>query len=429
MKHSSRTLLALAVLSPAIFALDVKNDDLKLGLKLQLQVRAEKSWASNVSGGNYLSYAASEALSNAQSDTVDFYIRRARIGFAGTYKGEYKFAFLLRDDNQDKKTSSSRLPETHYAYIERLIKQEDLGLEHAVRMGLDYAWFNGASAAFSSSSFLFPTERVTAGMVGPRGVGAGYKMTHKMVQWGVDVQNNSKTEKSALGQGYTGAPAPGAPNGDGANATNTGYNGKGGEGLFIGTRVQVIPFDSDEKGHMKPVESFLGKDGTGVLLSAEYGRNQGDNVGTDTFNTTAFGFELLGHYNQVTALAEWRQAKTNLIRAVGANDTNVATAYLVQFGFALPLGDQVIEPAFRWTHLNSDGDVREAGPFGGEEYGASGNSFDLGVNYYIHGHSNKLQLAWQHWRAEEATKIVDGTAASYPTPTADNVRFQWQLSF
>ena len=416
MKYTSRTLIALAALSPAVMALDVKDDDLKLGLKLQLQVRAEKSWAASRSGSAY-SAAESASVAGSEADQVDFYIRRARIGFAGTWKGEYKFAYLLRNDNQDKATNStaSRTPQTHYAFIERIIKQEDLGIEHGIRAGLDYAWFNGTSAVFSSSSFLFPTERATGAMLAPRGTGVGYKLNSKMVQFGFDVQNNTGDSVAVASDGVTG----------------------GNEGLFYGTRLQIIPFDSAEKGHMKPVESFLGKDGTGVMISSEFGVNQFDNTSaTNTTTTKGYGFELLAHANAITFLAEWRQTVANYDNQATPDRVNVATAYLFQIGYAIPWGDEVIEPAFRWTRLNSISQASESSEYGTSEFGGSGYSYDVGINYYLHGNSNKFQLAWQHWRSEggttNATLGGDGTlgaAQQGSNARADIVRAQWQISF
>lgn len=412
MKHTSPTLLIIAALAaaPGMHALSVKDDDLSLGLKLQLQVRAEKGWAQGTDNNQY---NVTEGVAG-EPDVMDFYVRRARIGFSGTWKKEYKFAYLMRTDNQDKNAGASttgttgRTPQTHYAFVERIIKQEDMGLEHGVRFGLDYAWFNGASAAFSSSSFLFPTERATGGMVGPRGVGVGYKLQHKMVTWGVDVQNNTGDDQGSATNGTADQ----------------------GEGMFVGSRVQVIAYDSDEKGHMKTVESFLGKDGKGVLVSAEYGLNEGDNSSaTRTTNTTAYGFEVLGHMDAFTALAEWRQQITRQHNTATADDTNVGTCYLFQIGYAMPMGDQVLEPAFRWTKLNSDADAGEVANYGTSEYGTSGYSWDLGLNYYIHGHSNKLQLAWQHWRGEDGTYLGAAGNQEYVAAKADIVRLQWGLSF
>ena len=426
MKHISPTILVIAAFAaaPGLHALSVKDDDLSLGLKLQLQVRAEKGWAQ---GADNTTNNVTENT-GGEPDEMDFYVRRARIGFSGTWKGEYKFAYLMRTDNQDKAAQggATRTPQTHVAYLERVIKQEDMGIEHGARMGLDYAWFNGTSAAFSSSSFLFPTDRATVGMLAPRGTGVGYKMSHKKFTWGVDVQNNT---------------------GDGTNtATGTDGSADQGEGLFIGSRVQVIAMDSEEKGHMKTVESFLGKEGKGVLISAEYGINKADNVAYDynsdgdtadagealadsTVDTTAYGFEVLAHMDAITALAEWRQQITRANSRVVADDTNVSTCYLFQIGYALPMGDQVLEPAFRWTKLDSDADRGEVASYGGGEAGTSGYTWELGMNYYIHGHSNKLQLAYMNWRGEDGQFNGAGANRTYTAASADIVRFQWGLSF
>jgi hypothetical protein len=188
---------------------------------------------------------------------------------------------------------------------------------------------------------------------------------------------------------------------------------------------------------MKTVESFLGKDGTGVLISAEYGINRDDNTpGNNTStNTTAYGFEVLAHHNAFTALAEYRQtiAKPVTPTTAALDENTVATCYLIQVGYAMPMGDQVLEPAFRWTRLNKrahgtgSGVNGENSPYGTSEYGESGYSWDLGVNYYIHGFSNKLQLAWQHWRAEDGAMV--GNPSEYVAPKADIVRIQWALAF
>ncbi|MCS6969723.1 MAG: hypothetical protein NZ552_01730, partial [Planctomycetes bacterium] len=123
-----------------------------------------------------------------------------------------------------------------------------------------------------------------------------------------------------------------------------------GEGLFYGARVHLIPFDSDEKGHMRPVESFVGKEGTGVLISAEFGVNQNDNTSnTQTVNTKAYGFEVLGHWDGLTGLLEWRQAIQNIDNRTGADERQVSTCFLFQAGYALPCGDQFLAPALRLT--------------------------------------------------------------------------------
>ena len=53
------------------------------------------------------------------------------------------------------------------------------------------------------------------------------------------------------------------------------------------------------------------------------------------------------------------------------------------------------------------------------------------MNYYLHGHSNKVQLAFQHWRSEGGAQTANANNNfNGVTPAkADIVRAQWQLSF
>lgn len=426
MKHLSHTLIALAVAAPAAFALDVKDDDVKLGLSLQLQVRGEVASADAADGQTH--YSVTSGKSVGTTDPFDFYIRRMRLGFKGSYQGDWKFGAIIRIDNQDKSVASTgstidaaatgsaakqdvnfnRRPETHVAYIERVIKQEDLKIEHSIKAGLDYAFFNGASGVFSSSSFLLPSGRATdqSSMLAPRGIGIGYKLDAPYVTWGFDIQNNVS---------------------DDAETSTTSQ----GDGLCYTTRLQLTP--EGDLAIKKAVESFLGKPGTGVMVSLEYGKNTNLNTIQDI---TAYGTEVLVHWNGLSALAEFRKAKfednttDGTSKSATANKNRDRQIWLVQAGYALPLGDAVIEPAVRYTVIdldkddvgegeNKDGKTGQSLPtYGSGEYGNSGKQWELGVNYYPKGsHANKIQLGFQNWEAEQ------GKAK------ANILRAQWQLSF
>ncbi len=416
MKHASRTLIALAAAAPMALALDVKDDDVKLGLKLQLQVRAE--WSDAVSS-NETTETPWNATNGAVgiNDPAEFYIRRARIGFAGSYKGDYKFAVILRNDGQDYAQNSSsssidptqttpqavnfnRRPEAHVAFIERVFKQEDMKLEHSIRAGLDYAFFNGSSAVFSSSGYLFPSARATdqGAMLAPRGVGVGYKLDGEFFTWGVDAQNNT---------------------GDGTN---------GGDGLVYTTRLHLTP--PGDMAIKKPTESFLGKEGTHAMVSVEYGQNNNDRAGANSVDLTAYGAELLVHWEGLTALAEIRQASEETTNVTTEASSEIKRQiWVVQAGYAFPMGDTVLEPAVRFTSIDLNKDIDEEGSgdtanaiagtrgYSGQDYGTSGDQFEIGVNWYLNGHSNKVQVAYMDWSAEV------GPAE------AQILRAQWQLSF
>lgn len=231
---------------------------------------------------------------------------------------------------------------------------------------------------------ILPSNRATETVVAARGVGVGYKLTAPYVLWGVDVQNNTADDA-----------------------------GTGGDGLFYSTRVQISP-----EGEWKiPAfqETWAGKEGKGVMLAAEYGANT--NTNSDV-TTTAIGIDLLVHYNELSAHAEWRQATAE----TKSTDTEVKSQYMIiTAGYALPLGSTgtIIEPVVRYSmiDLNKDDDEETAPYTANAENGASGTQYDLGVNWYVHGPSHKFQLAFQQWEAEE------GDA------DAQIVRAQWHLSF
>jgi hypothetical protein len=401
-KHTSLTLLSLAALTPAAFALDVKDDDFKLGLSLQLQARAEIADAKASDGET--AYSITSGASVESNDPVNFYLRRMRMGFKGSYQKDWKFGALIRIDNQDKDVvgtttaTTNRRPETHVAVIERVIHQESLKIEHSIRLGLDYAFFNGVTSVFSSSSYLLPTIRATehSGFLAPRGTGIGYKLDAPFVTWGFDIQNNVNDDTES-------------------GATH------GGDGLCYTTRVQITP--DGELAIKKPVESFIGKPGKGIMLSAEYGKNTNYRAAAASpQDLTAYGVELLGHLDGLTVLAEWRAAKLTDVESSGADETRSRNIMLIQAGYAFPLGDDVIEPAFRFSKLDLDkDDVGETDTnitYGTADYGNSGRQIELGVNYYFRGTTTaKFQLGYQNWKAEQG----DAKASIY--------RAQMQLSF
>lgn len=407
MTFASRTLLALAAIAPMASALDVTDADFKLGLKLQLQVRAEKGWAEGTDNNRY---DTTTGTLNAEPDDLDFSVRRARIGFVGTYKEVYRFAYVLRNDEQDKLgaspttanpsgTSLNRVPQTHVAYLARDFKT-DAGT-HQFRAGLDYAFFNGAnlnSSGWSPVVAARATEQ--SAMLAPRGVGVGYKYMAPQFTVGVDVQNNT---------------------GDGNNATDSGAAANG-EGMFYGARAEFIVMDDAEKPHMKPQESFMGAPGKGVLVSLEAGINRDDNVGTNSTNTRAMGTEVFVHMDALTAVAELRLAKAETMGAVAELDRMI---YLLQAAYAIPVGDVIVEPGLRYTRIDLNDDTEEASNYGASEYGASGYQWDLGATVYLNKNANKVAVGLQHWRGEGG-----GSPAANPgDATANIVRAQWSLAF
>jgi hypothetical protein len=387
----SRTLLTLAAAAaaPAAWGLDVTDADLKLGLTMQLQLRAEAGYAETDTGAKY-----SVAQGGVNPDTADFYVRRARIGFTGMYKEKFKFAAILNADNTDKtgNADSGRSVKPHAMFVGTsfLCMLSD-SIKHYVQFGLDDAAYNGSQNIFSSRELLLPASRGSGNLMKSRSVGVKWMINAPNVQAWIDVQNNS---------------------GDDNTAGNYREDDKG-DGLWYSARVHLSP-EGDLK-IAKATESFLGASGTGVLVAIDGAVNDSDTTGANQDVTTrGYGVELLGHLDGLTALAEIRAQEQS------GNGTNTdSLVYLVQAGYALPWNDMILEPAARISVIDlNKGDDDETSPFSANDYGASGVQYEVGANLYINKHNNKLQAAYTNWDGESS-----GSAK------ANIVRVQWQLAF
>jgi hypothetical protein len=402
-----KTLSALAVVGIAgqsLYALDIKDETLKLGLVANLQTRAEISKAKDTAGDDYDVTAGATGT----PDTADFYVRRFRPGFKGTYMDTWKFAMIFRGDDYGRAatgTGAANLITIHQAYVNKEFKGD--GITHTIKAGLDYAFFNQAEVSNSTSLLL--NQRADAAFLGLRGVGIGYLLTTPMVHLGVDIQNN-KGDDTASQNPTTGD----------------------GEGLAISGRIEIT--GPGELAIPKWQESFVGAEGTGFLIGLEYALNQRDRVAdadpvtagnqVGAIDTTVFGIDVLGHWNFLSALATYRMQKQGFSKDVppgaGADAADVdGTIIGLQVGWAFPTELAVFEPAVRYQILdyNTDND-NEASTFGAKDYSSgSGNQFDIGLNVYFNGHANKLCFAYTDWKAEEG----DGKASIF--------RIQHQLNF
>ncbi len=401
MTNPSRTLLAIAAIAaaPAAWGLDVTDADLKLGLTMQLQLRAEASYAEDNAGFKY-----SPAEGTSDPDTADFYVRRARIGFTGMYKEKFKFAAVLNADNTDKTSNadSGRGVKPHTLFVGTSFPcMLSESIKHYIQFGLDDAAYNGSQNIFSSRELLMPATRATGNLMKNRSVGVKWMMTAPNVQAWVDVQNNS---------GDTG--------GDAGSSVDSNDDG---EGLWYSARLHVSP-EGDWK-IAKATESFLGAEGKGLLVAIDGAYNDTDvTAGGTSPNFTAggdattmgYGIEVLAHVDALTALAEFRSQEQN-----GNVAHKDAVIYLIQAGYALPWNDTVVEPAMRISYIDlNKNDNNETAAFGAADYGASGVQVELGANWYLNKHNNKLQVAYTNWDGEAAGKAK-----------ADIVRVQWQLAF
>ncbi|MBA3685820.1 MAG: hypothetical protein H0W72_11360 [Planctomycetes bacterium] len=418
--HLVKTLSALAIVGgflPTAQALSIKDDVISLGVGVRLQTRLQINDGTDRVGDDYRIQSGTR---NAANDDLDFSIHRARLYLNGKYGANWKFQLAFASDGIDAGTqvgatngNNNRLAQVRYAWIERQFKIND-DFSHAIHAGLDKPYQNPSDAAMSSSRDLFPNRNRAATFLAPRGVGIGYRLTAPIASLALDLQNNTSATKDV-------------DNDAGSN------NNEEGEGFYYGARVEFSILK--DWFTTKRAESYAGKEGTALVIGASYGVNDGALVDATaavvgppvvaatvdrTVDTTAYGVDLLFHYHMITAYAEYRMMNVDTDNITGADTDIDSDVILAQLGYAFPLAnDTVIEPCVRYQiiDLNTDNDD-ELAEFGANaESGTSGDQIDLGINYYLDGHSNKLQLAYSMWSAEE------GDAE------ANIIRLQHQINF
>lgn len=393
----SKTLSALALLGaviPAAHALSIKDDTVKLGVGIRLQTRATVADATGTDGQEY---RVQSGTLDAVNDPLDFSVPRARlylkIGYGENWKGELAF----NADNIDNTGSNTnRALAVRYAWAQRIFKLEGEGMSHAIAFGLMKPLANAAAdASMSSSRALFPTDSATRVLASYREMGIEWTFNHPMFLIAVDLFQNE----------------------DGSKDVSTPESRDEAEGFLLGGRVEFS--FSPEWFISKRAESFLGKEGRGLNFGISAISNQDDVDATATQTTTGIGVDIMAWWNSLSAFAEFRTQTVDTDAFAGGTTDVTSEAIVVQAGWAIPLENGcVVEPALRINLIDNDTDNDSETPnYGSGELGGSGTQIDIGINYYLDGHNNKLQLAYQMWEAEE------GEA------DASIIRLQHQLNF
>ncbi len=417
MKHSVKTLAALALVgfvAPSAMAVSIKDDVVSMKLKGNVQFRASLlNDATDNFGNDYdpLRQPTASATTGQSAEAARFDIRRARIGFEAKL-GDWTGNVTIRSDKNDTAvgggtgTSAGRAVQLYYANISRDFKAGEL--THQIRMGLDKSFH--AESTQSSSTFLFATDTIVDEKVEERGVGIGYRLVSPFINFGVDFHNNSTGTKDT----------------DADNASFGDTNG-----YFYSFRIEVAP--GAEFMPAKRMHSFVGKEGTHLVLGVDGQWDTGNLNAANTAAATSYGNkdtftwgpDLLAHWNGLTALAEYRmrsvkQDTTNVTTGATTGIADVKSVYWdIQAGYAMPLDEFVIEPAI--GYMVNDADKDNSGELavynGGVDNGGSGKTINLGVNFYWNGHDNKTQISYQNWKAESGKG------------DANIVRIQHQINF
>ena len=398
------TLLALAAV-PAMAA-----EDFSLKLKGIIQARALfLNNADNATGGQYDPLRGQ----NGNAEHVRVGLRRVRLAAEATTSDGWFGNVTIRaaepnnlngvndtsggNGSSTATTSSSGNPahthtvsvpgrgiDLYYAYVGRRFKTGII--EHDVILGMDKA-FNGESS-ISSSTYLFPSDRVTAGAVddhGSRNPGIFYKLNHEFVRFGLSLQNNTTTSGAGI--------APGA--GD-AGAHN---------GHRISTRVEggLLP--------AKKAESWAGAPGTHVVVGFDFAKNNNSYTSAAArVDHTILGPDLMVHIDGLSFLAEYKTVKVQSFATTTDVETTADNKYMaVVLGYAVPTEmGATFEPALRYQTSDIEGDVTSTNITSGGDFvrTADAREIGLGLNAYWNGHKNKTQLAFTQASATEGDAVA-----------------------
>jgi hypothetical protein len=435
-KHPVKTLAALAILgvvAPSAHDVSIKDDVLSITPTVRIQTRAQISDATSAGKTNLggattnglegEEYRVSGGVENAVNDPIDFMLRRARLGLNFKYGANWKGQFTVMADNVDNTGgNTNRALNIRYGWLERGFDLGD-GMAAALKFGLDKAEQNPTDR-LSSSRKLLPNDNASSGYLAPRGVGIGARFHHPIFMIAADLQNNTNAAKDT---------------GGGIAADS---NSPEEEGFYYGIRAE-FSFSPDWF-IAKRADSFVGKEGHGLNIGLSYGVNADAvladadlvtaNPGTPPVgqrgkqSTSAYGLDVMLWMNGLSAFAEYRKGTLESERNDGVAIPNTAPwlggeevdseFITIQVGYAFPIGEEMIEPAIRYQIIDNNTDVDEFANYGNNaESGGSGTQIDLGVNYYLSGHDNKLSLALSLWEAEEG----EGDATI--------IRLQHQINF
>ena len=107
---------------------------------------------------------------------------------------------------------------------------------------------------------------------------------------------------------------------------------------------------------------------------------------------------------------------------VGGTLNDESTAWLAQLGYHFP--GTAFEIAARYSGFDTEGDLSGNG---------SASEIAVGVNYYLGGHGNKLQLDLAMIDTEDDGFLILDSYAAYPAflgngESAVRLMFQWQLA-
>ena len=206
-------------------------------------------------------------------------------------------------------------------------------------------------------------------------------------------------------------------NGDGGDDVRGVLDQRASDNPAISARANYAFFDAIgyQEGALR---QCVGKPYGEVGLWAYYYDDRLDGPHTNEGDYLRYGIDLALGYGPLSLTAAYTLLHDDSVPTGGVGDS---TAWLAQLGYHVT--GTAFELATRWSGYDADG-----GPGGG----GVAQEFGLGLNYYLNGHGNKLQLDASYITTDAGAPVILDPYAGYsgrivPGEDAWLLRLQWQL--
>lgn len=328
---------------------------------------------------------------NSYAKDADLYLRRVRLEFGGSLLTKtLKYKLVLSADKWEKAGNTNAV-KIYYAYVEW--EQSD---EFALRVGKEKLPYSRVSLTSSSSQLLVERPASTEEakkLFGP----SSAEPYHQPA-----VTIKGRVLDGVIG--YEAAVADGWQNGEAVQTGRTVFKA----GPFYGLRLEFSPPGWVEA---KKSDAHLGK-GRHLAVGVN-AVNQGSieyNENSFKEDRTLAGFDLSGHYEGVTGQFEYNRWK------VDSDDPAIADkkprGWYAQAGYFV--SGLNIEPAVRYEVFDQDSSSSDK----------KEKTTSAGLNWYLKGHSLKVQANWVHTKYEAN---ASGRLAN--DDTKDTFQLQGQMYF
>lgn len=392
-----------------------------------------------------------------EPEKARFSIRRARLAFEAKYGDGWFGNITIRGDGAERTGNAATTINLYYAYAGKQIAAGDL--THTISFGLNKptTW----KSVFSSSSFMMADADPAAMLVDiNRGGGLFYNLSGSMFNIGASFMNNTYSGTAVGGSSngvldednkgyYTNLRLEFSPGKAMKGKSQQSFIGAEGTHLNIGLDIirewdKAVAYNNTWAAYQFVPPYAINAAGTqyAQITQATLGvpPGMGANPGAAYWPTnpyygawyeqdsTIWGPDMLFHMNALTVMGAYKYRITEWSTRTDAGGAPVdpadlhSSVWTLGAAWAIPTEKAgVWEPALRYSRIDMDTRRDEFSNYGGGGPDAgltlpspspwasnrndtrnSGDLFEMGVNWYINGKtSNKLNLTYSNWRAEE----------------------------